>query len=123
VVEGVFAPLTGSAGRPHSPQAGAFTRLAESVDFVRLVVALEEDVSTVPVEVVEVTEPLLSSSNDDLFLLGNGGGCFLIGSVGGADGRLPFLESLIEPLTCSEGMLIVCCFVTAGRLLGIEGVG
>jgi hypothetical protein len=48
-------------------------------------VAREEDVSTVPHELVEVKDPLLSSSID-LFLLGSGGGRFFVGSGGGAAG-------------------------------------
>jgi hypothetical protein len=80
---GAFAcwPLGGRAGNSHSPHAGALIRLAESVDFVRVAVTRADEVSVVlvvPLDAVDATEPLLSSSIE-LFLVGRGGGCFRTG--------------------------------------------
>lgn len=72
--------LAGRGGRWLSPHAGAFTRLAESVDFVRVAVTLEVRPSLGPLA-ADATDTLLGSSSE-VFLLGRGGGCFLGGGAG-----------------------------------------
>lgn len=73
-----------------------------------------------PVEVVEATEPRLSSSLED-FLLGRGGGGFR--ATGGGAGWLPIFEvaTETEAFDCSGGLLIECCFTMTGRLVGTMG--
>lgn len=107
----------GRGGRGHSPQAGALTLLAESVDLVRIAEVFVVDASLVPLEMLDATEPLLCSSSDEL-RLGSGGGCLL---TGGGAGKLPGRESVMEPLTCSGGLLTVLCLTTMGRLEGMAG--
>ena len=114
-----FGLRTGRGGRGHSPHAGAFTLLSESVDFVRIAEIFAEGVSLVLLEMVDATEPLLCSSRAEL-RVGSGGGCRLARGGGGA-GRLLGRVSETEPLTCSEGLLKVLCLTTTGRLEEMGG--
>lgn len=111
-------PRGGKGGSSDSPHAGALTRFRESVDFPRVVVVLDDVVSTVPFEVVDATDPLLCSSSE-FFLQGRGGGGFFV--AGGGAGWLPTLRSVTEPWRLSGGLLKVFCLTTTGRLLGIGG--